>query len=114
MLNLNYLIIIQLKEKKEKKFNDYWIKNSESRIKKRIPARILMSEKGKYFKSLKTKYDKCKFIESFTPVAVNIYGNDKILIFNYSKPYSCILIYDKNTATSFKNFFNELWKIAKD
>ena len=54
-----------------------------------------------------------KVLDALTPVAVDIFGNDKVLILNYTDPITCILIYDKNTALSFTNFFNQLWKIAK-
>ena len=43
---------------------------------------------------------------------IDIFG-DKVLILNYNEPFSCTMIHDKNTAISFKNFFNQLWKTAK-
>ncbi|MEK6825815.1 MAG: hypothetical protein AABY00_03440 [Nanoarchaeota archaeon] len=48
-----------------------------------------------------------------TPVTVDIFGEDKVLILNYNEPTSCVMIYDKNTATAFRTFFYQLWKIAK-
>ncbi len=100
--------------KKDKKFNDLWLKIGEERAKKKIKAKNLFSEKSDFFKSYKkVKLTENRILEGITPVTVDIFGEDKVLILNYQEPASCILIYDKNTATSFKNFFYQLWKLAK-
>lgn len=100
--------------KKDKKFNDFWLRFGEERIKKKIKAKNLFSEKSEFMKSYeKIKFTENKVLEGITPVTVDIFGEDKVLIFNYSEPTSCILIYDRNTAISFKNFFYQMWKIAK-
>ena len=59
------------------------------------------------------KYTQAKVLTGITPSAVDIFGNDKVMILNYQEPCSCILIYDKNIATSFRHFFNQLWRISK-
>ena len=58
-------------------------------------------------------YTEVRILQGFTPVAIDVFGEDKVLILNYAEPCSCTLIYDHNTATSFKHFFEQLWKIAK-
>jgi sugar-specific transcriptional regulator TrmB len=100
--------------KKEKKFNDFWLKFGEERVKRKIKAKNLFSERSEYVKSYeKIKLTENRVLQGVTPVTVDIFGKDKVLIFNYSEPTSCILIYDENTAISFRNFFYQLWKTAK-
>ncbi len=101
-------------ERKDKRFNTFWQGWSQRRVEKKIIAKHIFSEKGDYFKTFKKmSYTQVKILEGLTPVTIDIFG-DKVLILNYNEPYSCTMIYDKNTATSFKNFFNQLWKTAKD
>ena len=103
-----------ISEKKQVKLNEFWLQFSSARIKNKIKARHIYSEKGTYSEEFKkVKLTEHKFLEGFTPVTVDIFGDDKVLILNYQEPINCILIYDKNTATSFRNFFEQLWKIAK-
>ncbi|MAG20207.1 hypothetical protein CL618_02125 [archaeon] len=108
------ILSMGITEKKEKKLNDFWIKWTPKRVKKKVLAKLLVSEKGEYFKIIKKmKLSKVKVLESFTPVAIDIYGNNYVLIYNYKEPYGCISIYDEETVISFKSFFEQLWKIAK-
>ncbi|MBS3099491.1 hypothetical protein J4462_04725 [Candidatus Pacearchaeota archaeon] len=101
-------------EKKNKIFNEFWVVWTEKRIKKKIIAKHIFSEKGDYFNKFeKMKYTESKVLEGLTPVTIDIFGKDKVLILNYNEPYSCTMIYDENTATSFINFFHQLWKLAK-
>jgi len=108
------ILAMGITERKEEKFNEFWKQWSTRRIQKRISAKHIFSESGDYsdyFK--KMKFTKVKVLKGLTPVAIDIFGEDKVLILNYKEPSSCIMIYDKNTATSFINFFNQLWKLAK-
>jgi hypothetical protein len=87
---------------------------NKKRIAKKIFAQGIFSDEGAYLKEYKKmKYTKIKVLTAITPVTVDIYGKDRVLILNYSEPISCILIYDKNTAVSFIQFFQQLWQIAK-
>lgn len=101
-------------EKKDKKYNDFWLGWTERRVKKGTVAKHIFSEEGGYYNSFKKlKLTEAKVLTGLTPVTVDIFGDDKVLILNYNKSESCTMIYDKNTAASFKNFFYQLWKIAK-
>jgi len=101
--------------KKDKKFNDFWLRFGKEREKRKIKAKHLFSERSEYLKSYqKIGLTENRVLEGLTPVTVDIFGKDKVLILNYSEPTSCILIYDENTATSFRNFFYQMWKIAKE
>ena len=108
------ILAMGVTEKKDKKFNEFWKQWTIRRTEKKITAKHLFSEKGDYFNEFrKMKYTEVKFLEGLTPVTIDIFGEDRVLILNYNEPVSCIMIYDKNTATSFINFFYQLWKIAK-
>lgn len=98
---------------KDQKFNEFWKQWSQKRIQKRIFARHIISESGDYYEYFrKLKCTEARVLIGITPVAVDIFGDDKVLILNYKEPASCILIYDVNTTTSFRQFFEQLWKIA--
>ncbi len=108
------IIAMAVTEKKDEKYNRMWTKFHKLRIEKKIKFRLIFSERGKYFnKYKKFKLCECKILEGLTPVAVNVFGNNIVGIFNYQDPVSCVLIYNKNVTTSFKHFFDQLWKIAK-
>ncbi|MCC7570860.1 hypothetical protein KO465_05965 [Candidatus Micrarchaeota archaeon] len=101
-------------EKKNKKFNEFWKKVNLEYQKRKLKCKLIISDKGKYFKEIKKiPCVSVKVLEGITPNTVNIFGNDKVLIMNYKEPTSCILIYSEDTATSFKEFFEQLWKMAK-
>ena len=114
MKNKEEILAMGVTEKKDKRFNEFWINWTEKRIKKKIIAKHIFSESGDYFnKFRKMKYTETKILEGLTPVTIDIFGDDKVFILNYNEPFSCTMIYDKNTATSFINFFYQLWKISK-
>jgi sugar-specific transcriptional regulator TrmB len=92
----------------------YWVKWEKLREEKKISARYILSEKGRIYKDLKkAKHINIRLLKSDTPVGIDIYGKDKVLILHYQEPVSCTLIYDENTARTFKSYFEPLWKIAK-
>lgn len=107
------ILAMGVTEKKDKRFNTFWQGWSERRVVKKINAKHIFSEKGDYSKAFaKMNHTEVRILEGITPVTIDIFG-DKVLILNYNEPFSCTMIYDKNTAASFKNFFYQLWKIAK-
>ncbi len=101
-------------ERKDKRFNEFWQDWSERRVTKKIIAKHIFSEKGEYANIFKKmKHTEVRILEGLTPVTIDIFGEDKVLILNYNEPFSCTMIYDKNTAKSFRTFFYQLWKTAK-
>lgn len=99
---------------KEKKFNEFWKLWSKERIAKKIRARHIFSERSSYYDTFKMlRFTEARVLTALTPAAIDVFGLDKVLILNYEGPGSCILVYDKNTATSFRQFFEQLWNIAK-
>ncbi|HIH31179.1 TPA: hypothetical protein HA235_00580 [Candidatus Woesearchaeota archaeon] len=96
------------------KYQFYWVKWEKMRQERKITARYILSEKGKIFKDLKNEKNiSIRILKLNTPVGVDIYGKDKVLILHYQEPVSCTLIYDEYTATSFRQFFEPLWKMAE-
>ncbi len=96
------------------KYQQYWIKWEKMRVKKKISARYLLSQKGIIYHDLKDeKHVRLKILKLDTPVGVDIYGKDKVLILHYQEPVSCTLIYDEHTATSFRAFFEAMWTMGK-
>ncbi|MBU0898518.1 MAG: hypothetical protein KJ613_01745 [Nanoarchaeota archaeon] len=99
---------------KNKRINNFWVNWTPKRIRKKIIAKHLFSEKSSFYKKFKKMaYTEARILESFTPVTVDVFGSKAVLIMNYKEPISCTLICDENTATSFKNFFYQMWKTAK-
>lgn len=112
------VLVMGATELKDRRITEFWIKYSKKimkeRIRKKIITKVILSEKGEYFKAFKKiRYMQVKVLEGITPASVSIYGEDKVLIFNYQENPSCILIYDRNIAASFRQFFEQLWRIAK-
>ena len=108
------ILAMGVTEMKDKRFNEFWVKYALDRAKGKHLTKFLFSERSAYFKNTKNMpLVVAKVLEGITPTTIDIFGDDKVLILNYNEPVSCILIYDKNTTTSFKNFFYQLWKLAK-
>lgn len=107
------ILAMGVTEKKDKRFNIFWQGWTERRISKKIHAKHIFSDKSDYSNTFtKMSYTEVRILEGLTPVTIDVFG-DKVLILNYNEPFSCTMIYDKNTSASFKNFFHQLWKIAK-
>ena len=99
----------------QEKTKRFWKRYVKIRIRKKIQSRTIFSERTGYHQDYKKmKYTKVKVLEAITPVTVYVYGRDNVVIFNYEDSPSCIVIHDRNTADSFRNFFEQLWKIAKE
>ncbi|MBS3169039.1 hypothetical protein J4210_01015 [Candidatus Woesearchaeota archaeon] len=108
------ILAMGVTESKDEPFNKFWERWQTQRINKKISQKMIFSEKSKYYqKFTKSEYTQAKVLTGITPVTVDVFGEDKTLILNYGEFPSCILIYDKNTAQSFRQFFKQLWKLAK-
>ncbi|MFA6072979.1 MAG: hypothetical protein WC758_02625 [Candidatus Woesearchaeota archaeon] len=84
------------------------------REQKKITAKYILSEKGKIYDDMKNiKTIELKILKLNTPVGIDIYGKNITLILHYQEPISCTVIYDEHTATTFRSYFEPLWKIAK-
>jgi len=99
--------------RKEKFYNLMWRQWNYERVKRKIKARIIFSDRGSehypYFK--KMPFTKVKVVQGLTPAAVDIIGK-RVLIFTHIEP-ACIVITSDEIKQSFAQFFETLWKIAK-
>jgi len=71
---------------------------------------------NKYYKTSwfakKSNYLAMRFTDMPIPGNIDI-ANDKILFTCWGENVFSVLIYSKSLAESFRNYFNEMWKIAK-
>jgi len=108
------ILVMGATEQKARVYNTFWKQWAGRRTRQNIRARMLFSERGAYFTSFKQmKLTDCRVLTGLTPVAVDVFGRHSVLLLNYTEPPSCILIYDKNAAQSFRQFFEQLWAVAK-
>ncbi len=92
----------------------YWVRWEKMRMEKRVTGRYILSERGRIFNDLKNEEGiAVRFMKKDTPVGIDIYGDDIVLILHYQEPISCTMITDKNTVTTFKSYFDVLWKVAE-
>jgi sugar-specific transcriptional regulator TrmB len=99
----------------DKRINDFWMNFSTQRSKSKIKTRMIFSEDKRKLSQVfrKFKNTEIRVLEGVTPVTVSILGEDKVLIMSYEDVVTCTVIRDKNTASSFKVFFEGLWKKSK-
>lgn len=99
----------------EGKFEDelptYTKQWAEKRVKNNIRAKIIATEGTS---APEWRMNEVKFIskEYQSPAATLIYG-DKVAIFIHEAPITIVLIESKRLSSSYKSYFNLLWKIAK-
>lgn len=108
------ILCMGVTSKKDSKFNNFWLKFGLDRAKKKVHTKFLYSEDSEFIAENSQKnLTESRILGEITPTTVDIFGEDKVLILDYTGEPSCILIYDRPTATSFRNFFYQLWKIAE-
>jgi len=85
------------------------------RSKQGICLRIIFSKyaKEKYRKLAKLGNTKARYLPFGTPSTINIYKDITILLIMNPSP-AAIRIKDKKTTESFKKYFEQMWKIAKN
>lgn len=83
-------------------------------LRDRIKERVLCSEKvKKEIQKFDYKYSETRALphDTVLPTTTLVYG-DKIVLFDWILPYSAVIIKNKNMASSYKNYFELLWKTA--
>lgn len=82
--------------------------------KKKIKARILVNEKLRSFGSKMSKYTEVRYVpnEVRSLSNINVYKN-KVAIFIWSEIPEAIIIDNKDTADSFRSYFEFMWNCAK-
>ena len=86
----------------------------KKRLEKKVRAFILFNEqsRGVFPEQEKSKFVKAKYLSQSTPTAINIY-KDITIIAVLTKEPTTILIKNKETAQTFREFFDTMWKQAK-
>lgn len=99
-----------------KKIQEFFIKQSFRKKRKEIKIKAIFNENSREHAEITSRKGKSglvkKFLPTTVPVEVNVYG-DKVAIINLRKQPLIFLIKDKETAEAFREYFKELWKIAK-
>jgi len=97
-----------------KQIQIFFSKLHQKRIKKRVKSKIIFNESSRgLFKSQeKSKLVETKYLINSTPSAINIYKDYTIIAILNKEPI-VVLIKNKETSESFKEYFNVMWKIAK-
>ena len=90
-------------------YTEQW---ANMRIKEKIKAKIIVTEGSQ---APMWEMNKIRFVpkEYQSPASTFVYG-DKVAMFIYENPITIILIESKKLAKSYRNYFDLLWKIAKD
>lgn len=70
------------------------------------------SSRGLFKEQEKSKFVEVRYIKQSTPTAINVYKNYTIMAILTKEPIT-LLIKNKETADSFREYFKLMWKIAK-
>jgi HTH-type transcriptional regulator, sugar sensing transcriptional regulator len=95
----------------EEGLSSYTKQWAEKRIAKNIKAKIIFKEG---LSGPKWKMNQIRYVskEYQSPASTIVYGN-KVAIFIHEEPITIILIESKKLSESYRNYFNLLWKLAK-
>ena len=99
-----------------KKTKLFFTRFNKKRYDKGIKLKIIYNEKDKKFTPkilTNTKLDTIKYINLHTPAEINIY-NDKVIILILTETPLAVVISSKETAQSFKQYFDAMWSIANN
>jgi HTH-type transcriptional regulator, sugar sensing transcriptional regulator len=92
-------------------FRNYHLKRSNKGI--RVKGLALNTSKQKVLEIFKgIKNSKLRFIDEFLPTGLIIYKN-KIITLDFEETPTAFVIQSDTVANSYKQFFEERWKIAK-
>ena len=102
--------------KEEKKLELFYTKYGREAFKKGLKIKIIFNESARKYiekieKNLKKTYNK-RFLFDYTPTEISIFRNMTAIILRRDEPLA-ILIKDRETADSFRKYFEELWNISK-
>ncbi|MBU2561625.1 MAG: hypothetical protein KKD17_04960 [Nanoarchaeota archaeon] len=101
--------------RKEKQYNIVWQKWHKERVKKKIPCRMIFSDKDTdYYKMFKKmKLTEVRAIKGITPSAIDVMGN-RVLILTHGKEAGCLSIKNPEIAQSVTTFFYSIWNVAEN
>ena len=103
-----------IRSSKESKYNIFWQHWHAERVKLKINAKVIFSDKGSnywnFFQSL--PFTKTRAITSISPSAIMIIENN-VFIFSYEEEFTCVHIVSLTIAKSFSTVFESLWMISR-
>jgi len=89
----------------------------KQRIKQKLPLKVIYNDdefgKKRGEEVSKQKYSQVKYMEKTSPTTTYVYGEKTIIIHWERDKLFAIMIQDKETADSYRSYFNEIWRIAK-
>lgn len=102
--------------KEEKKLELFYTKYGRMAFKKGLKIKAIFNESARGYvakleKNLKKIYNK-RFLFDYTPTEILIFRNMVAILFRRDEPL-IVLIKDRETANSFRKYFEELWNISK-
>lgn len=102
--------------KEEKKLELFYTKYGRIAFKKGLRIKAIFNENARSYiekieKNIKKSYNK-RFLFDYTPTEILVFRNMTTILFRREEPI-IVLIKDKETADSFRKYFEELWTISK-
>lgn len=102
--------------KKEEKLELFYTKYGGIAFRKGLKIKVIFNENARSYvkkieRNIKKTYNK-KFLFKYTPTEMLIFMDLTAIIIRRDEPI-VVLIKDKETADSFRKYFEELWKLAK-
>jgi len=92
----------------------FFLKLHQQRLKKKIKSKIIFNEssRGLFGSQEKSKLVEARYLAGSTPTAINIYKNFTVIAILNKEPITFLII-NKETADSFREYFQVMWKSAK-
>ncbi len=92
----------------------FFAKLHQKRMGKKVHSKIIFnrSSKGLFESQEKSKLVEAKYLLESTPAAINIYKDFTLIAILNEDPIT-FLIKNKETADSFREYFNSMWKLAQ-
>src|SRR3989344_4960818 len=86
----------------------------KKRTEKKVRTHIIFNEsaKGMFRSQEKSSLVEARYIAQTTPASINLYKDYTVIAILNEEPIT-ILIKNKETSESFKEYFNIMWKVAK-
>jgi HTH-type transcriptional regulator, sugar sensing transcriptional regulator len=95
-------------------FQKIHLMREKKKIKTKMLYNISQKESVKeLYSSKQFPHSETRFIQHTSPVSINIY-HDKVFIIIFGKEITAVYIKSKDVANSFLEYFNLMWKLAKN
>ena len=110
------ILVMGVPRKSSERFEDFFIDWNKKRVNKGVKMKIIFSHDCRQFGEMraKMKLTEVRYIkqEMQTPAWIDIFHDYVATLNIYGEPV-CFLIKDKNSAESYRQYFDMIWKQAK-